>query len=322
MELFFWAVLGLLSAGYFALAGYDYGAGMLLRFLGRDEAGRRRALGAVGPFFLGNEVWLVAAVGLLFGAFPRWESKVFAGAYLIVVVLLLGLVSFTAAVQLRSRRPDAGRGAWDGLITVGALVTTVCWGLFLGVLVRGLPADGPVPLADPYLAVWGLGFVALLLLHGATFLAVRGDAALAARARRIALRLVPVVAGFVAAVALWTGLSPSITSTVDSALPGPAVLGVAVLALAATFTGLLTRRPRLALPATMVLSALPVTLAGTLRFPDLVVSMDLYEAAAADATLDVLAVVTPPAVLLVALTQWLTWRWQRRPVDQRTLLHF
>lgn len=169
MELFLWCLLGLLLAGYFALAGYDYGVGLLLRVFGRDEPGRRRVLGSFGPFFLGNEVWLVAAVGLLFGAFPLLEGKVFKQNYLVVVAMLVGLVAFTAAVQLRSRRPGAGRGGWDLLIVGGAVVTTGSWGVFFGNLVRGLPATGPVPVADPFSVLWGLGFLALFALHGAVF---------------------------------------------------------------------------------------------------------------------------------------------------------
>ena len=73
MTTFWWATLGLVVCGYFALAGYDYGVGMLLPAFDRDERQRRRVLGAFGPFFLANEVWLVAAVGLRFGAFPHLE---------------------------------------------------------------------------------------------------------------------------------------------------------------------------------------------------------------------------------------------------------
>ena len=139
MVTIWWCVLGLLTCGYFALAGYDYGVGMLLPAFEADERKRRQTLGALGPFFLANEVWLVAAVGLLFGAFPHLEGKVFAGAYVLVVTLLLGLVTFTASMQLRSRRPDARRGAWTAGIVGGALVTALSWGLFLGNLVLGLP---------------------------------------------------------------------------------------------------------------------------------------------------------------------------------------
>ncbi|MGC7098964.1 cytochrome d ubiquinol oxidase subunit II [Amycolatopsis lurida] len=318
MEIFFWCLLGLLLAGYFALAGYDYGVGLLVRAFGRDEPERRRVLGSFGPFFLGNEVWLVAAVGLLFGAFPLLEGKVFQQNYLVVVAMLLGLITFTAAVQLRSRRPGAGRGSWDLLITGGALVTTASWGVFFGNLVRGLPATGPVPVADPFSLLWGFGFVALFALHGANFLAVRGDAELAAKARHLARRLVPVVAVWVAVVVGWMFLSPQIMSTVDRPWPALVVLAVAIAALAVTWAG----SPRVALAGSMTLAVLPVVLTGTLRFPYLLLSLDLNEAAASPGTLRLLTFVAVPAVAVVVLVQWLTWRMNRRPVGDRTLLHF
>ncbi|MFI6027731.1 cytochrome d ubiquinol oxidase subunit II [Amycolatopsis magusensis] len=318
MELFFWCLLGLLLAGYFALAGYDYGVGLLLRAFGRDEPDRRRVLGSFGPFFLGNEVWLVAAVGLLFGAFPLLEGKVFKQNYLVVVAMLVGLVAFTAAVQLRSRRPGAGRGGWDLLIVGGAVVTTGSWGVFFGNLVRGLPATGPAPVADPFSVLWALGFLALFALHGAVFLTVRGDAELAAKAGRLVRRLLPVVAGFVVVVAGWMGLSAQIMSTVDRVWPAVLALVAAAVALVVVWRG----SPRVALGGTMTLAVLPVVLAGTLRFPYLLLSLDFEQAAASLGTLRLLAFVAVPTVAVVVLVQWLTWRANRRPISDRSLLHF
>ncbi|MEV0719728.1 cytochrome d ubiquinol oxidase subunit II [Asanoa sp. NPDC050611] len=91
MELAWFALLGLFFTTYLVLGGYDYGVGLLLSAAGGD-AERRAALTAVGPFFLGNEVWLVAALGILFGAFPRLEGELLAGYYPAVVAALVGVV--------------------------------------------------------------------------------------------------------------------------------------------------------------------------------------------------------------------------------------
>jgi cytochrome d ubiquinol oxidase subunit II len=324
MVILWWCVLGFLTAGYFALAGYDYGVGMLLGRLSRDEAERRRVLGAFGPFFLANEVWLVAAVGVLFGAFPHLEGKVFSGAYIPVVALLFGLVTFTAAVQLRSRRPDAGRGAWTLAITAGATVTAVSWGVFLGNLVRGLPLDaagrptgGVLAVFDPYALLWGAGFVALFALQGAAFLAVRAPAEFTARADRIAKALLaPAFAFLVVAVAwgIWTVV--------------PAVI-LAFGALAVTWSALRSGRHRTALIATMVLSAAPVLAVGTMRLPAVLTSsvdggfsLSLTEAATTPEMLGLLSFVLPPALVLIAVVQWVTWRRHHDRVDERSLLHF
>ncbi|MGW3966027.1 cytochrome d ubiquinol oxidase subunit II [Amycolatopsis sp. NPDC005003] len=328
MATFWWCVLGLLTCGYFALAGYDYGVGMLLPGFEADERKRRQTLGALGPFFLANEVWLVAAVGLLFGAFPHLEGKLFAGAYVLVVTLLLGLVTFTASMQLRSRRPDAPRGAWTAGIVGGALVTALSWGLFLGNLAVGLPlAPGGSPSGDvlalfsPYAVLWGLGFVALFCLQGAAFLAVRAPAELTGRAVRLARASSAPVLAFLVIAAGWGSF----------ALDGVSVLGAVVVALAfaafaAARLGLAAGRYRVALVGSMVLSACPALLVGTLRFPTVLASpsyaLTLEDAATAPETFAVLAWFAPPAVLVLLVVQWLTWRAHRRPVDQRSLLHF
>ncbi|MFJ7210063.1 cytochrome d ubiquinol oxidase subunit II [Amycolatopsis sp. NPDC098790] len=322
MVTFWWCVLGLLTCGYFALAGYDYGVGMLLPAFEADERKRRQTLGALGPFFLANEVWLVAAVGLLFGAFPHLEGKVFSGAYVLVVTLLLGLVTFTASMQLRSRRPDARRGAWTAGIVGGALVTALSWGLFLGNLVLGLPPIADVlAFFDPYAVLWGLGFVALFCLQGAAFLAVRAPAELTGRAVRLARSFTAPVFAFLVIATGWGFF----------ALDGVTALGAGVAALAfgsfgVCWLGLRLRRYRVALAGSMVLSACPALLAGTLRFPTVLVSsgssLTVGDAATASGTFTLLGWFAVPALLVLLVVQWLTWRAHRHPVDQRSLLHF
>ena len=320
MVTFWWCLLGLLTCGYFALAGYDYGVGMLLPVFGSGE--QRRTLAAPGPFFLANEVWLVAAVGLLFGAFPHLEGKVFAGAYVPVVTLLLGLVTFTASMQLRGRRPDARRGAWTAGIVGGALVTALSWGLFLGNLVIGLPSIADVvALFNPYAVLWGLGFVAMFCLQGAAFLAVRAPAGLTGRAVRLARAFAaPVFAFLVVATAWGSFVLHGVTAL------GAGVVVLAFCALGVTWLGLRVRRNRLALVASMVLSACPALLVGLVRFPTVFVSAEhtltVGEAATASGTFAVLGWFAAPAVLVLVVVQWLTWRAHRKPVDQRSLLHF
>lgn len=142
MEMLWLVVLGTLTAGYFALAGFDYGTGLLLPFRRHDETLRRMT-----PFFLGNEVWLVAAIGVLFAAFPRLEGELLSGAHSVFTLVLAGLVLFMAAVQLR---------LWWWLVFTGALMVSVGWGLFLAHLL-----DAPVYVA--------LVMPVLFALHGWVF---------------------------------------------------------------------------------------------------------------------------------------------------------
>lgn len=128
MDLAWYAVLGLFFASYLVLAGYDYGVGLLLaRGVGPD--GRREALTALGPFFLGNEVWLVAAMGILFGAFPLLEGELLAGCYPAVVGALVGVILVTVGVQLRSRPDDERiRARWDRVVMIGSALAALGWG--------------------------------------------------------------------------------------------------------------------------------------------------------------------------------------------------
>lgn len=137
MEIVWYALLGLFLAGYLVLAGYDYGVGLLLAGTPGEQP-RRRALTALGPFFLGNEVWLVAAVGILFGAFPMLEGELLSGLYPAVAAALAGVILVTAAVQLRSRPTGvAGRARWDGVLITGSALTALGWGAVLAGLLQG-----------------------------------------------------------------------------------------------------------------------------------------------------------------------------------------
>src|SRR5262249_13673810 len=141
---------------------------------------RRNSLTALGPFFLGNEVWLVAAVGILFGAFPMLEGELLSGLYPAVVLALFGVILVTAGVQLRSRPTgERARTRWDRVIVTGSALAALGWGAVLAGLLQGVPlrADGHVSgvghVLTPFVAAAALTMVALVAVHGATFLALR-----------------------------------------------------------------------------------------------------------------------------------------------------
>ncbi|HEY8374760.1 MAG TPA: cytochrome d ubiquinol oxidase subunit II [Pseudonocardiaceae bacterium] len=338
MELLWYCLLGLLLTGYFALAGLDYGVGALLRVVGTDEHRRRMVLGAIGPFFLGNEVWLVAAVGVLFGAFPLAEGELLSGTYPVMVAVLLGAVTVVAAVPLRSRNIHARRRtAWDTVIGLASVVTALGWGVLLGNLLQGLPLDarghlvpgGVAHLFDPYALLFGATVLALFLLHGATFLALRLPGDLGNEARRRARTLVLPAAVLPAVTAGWGALSDQVRASVNQ--PVPALLGAALVVLAVLGAGhaLATGRPGWALAGTAVAAALPVPVVGAALYPTMLPSslpdgapLTVSEAVAAPETLGLLggfAVLVLPVVLLF---QWMTWWVFRGRVDQRTPLYF
>ncbi|MEU0564571.1 cytochrome d ubiquinol oxidase subunit II, partial [Nonomuraea sp. NPDC005983] len=204
MDLLWPILLGLLFAGYFVVDGFDIGSGLLLRRLGRSEYERRAVLTSIGPFFLGNEVWLVAVGGVLAGAFPLMKDHLLGGLYLLIVAGLLIWVVRDAAIWFRSRRPSPRwRSGWDAVLGGSSGVFAVFWGLLVGALLTG-----PPPLTDRWLtaginaAVWAVAMVLVFTTHGAVFLAVRLPADLAVRAAATATRLSRPAAGLLALAAL------------------------------------------------------------------------------------------------------------------------
>ncbi|MFF1375084.1 cytochrome d ubiquinol oxidase subunit II [Streptomyces sp. NPDC058308] len=327
LETVWLALLGLLLAGYFVLGGYDYGAQMLHPFLGRDGAEEKRtsgnaALDAIAPFFLGNEVWLVAFAGVLFGAFPHLEGTLLSGLYPLIVAILAGLVLGNAAVQLRRRSHSArGRRMWDVLIVVGGTVPAICWGLVVGLMLHGVPrrADGSFHIGfgevfAPFVLVCGAAAVLLFAAHGATFVALRSEPAIAARARQLGAKLIGGAAAVGALALLLTlfGEGASMTNRATSAV----ITALFVAALVAGWWYLTRGRNVLAFVATCCATALPVLLLGAGHYPYLLITgagagLDIDHAITDDATLKILSgfgVLVIPTILAYQFWSWWAFR--------------
>jgi len=209
---FWFAVIAILWVGFFVLEGFDFGVGMLHIPVGRDEAGRRAVINSIGPLWDGNEVWLVVAGAAIFAAFPGWYATMFSGLYLAVVLLLVALIVRGVSFEYRGKRPPAAwRRAWSFLLTGGSLLAPLLIGVALGDLLNGLPINSGHEytgsfwdLLQPYGVFTGVTFVAICLLHGATFLALKTAGDLRERAARLARRLAPVTWLLVLAFVSWT----------------------------------------------------------------------------------------------------------------------
>ncbi|MGV9776834.1 cytochrome d ubiquinol oxidase subunit II [Streptosporangium sp. NPDC003464] len=328
LEVTWLALLGLLLAGYFVLGGYDYGVQMLQSPLARDESERRLALNSFGPFFLGNEVWLVAFGGVLIGAFPFLEGPLLSGMYAPVGVILGGVVLGNVAVQLRSRHEGrAARAVWDRLALVGGVVPAAGWGLVLGLLIRGLPLTpqgtftvGLAELLDPFVLLCGATTLALFAGHGAAFLAMRTRGGLRERAIRAGRPLLGV-----AALCALAGLALGTLSGVAADGRTAALLtGALLLALVVAVVALSRGGARTAFAATCCAAALPVLIAGLGLYPDLLVStgggayrLAVPEAAADAATLQLLLPLGTLVIPLLIAFQAFNWWAFRGRVDGR-----
>jgi cytochrome d ubiquinol oxidase subunit II len=187
-------LFGLLFTGYLVLEGFDYGAGMLLPFFG--AAARRAIVGTLAPVWEGNEVWLIAAGTLLFAGFPVVYATLFSGLYPALLLLLLALVLRGVAFELADKdaRP-VWRRFWEGAIFAGSALPPFVWGVTVAGLAGGLPIDAGGRYAGnfgavltPFTLTGGAAFVAVFLIHGATYLALRLDARLVPEVRARGLR--------------------------------------------------------------------------------------------------------------------------------------
>ena len=187
-------IIAFMWTGYFFLEGFDFGVGILLPVLGRDDVERRVVINTIGPVWDGNEVWFVVAGAAMFAAFPEWYATLFSGFYLPLLAILLALIVRGVAFEYRGKRDDPRwRSRWDRAIFCGSLVPAFLWGVAFANIVRGVPLDARheftgtlFDLFSPYALLGGLTTVTLFVLHGAVFLALKTSGGIRFRARRLA----------------------------------------------------------------------------------------------------------------------------------------
>lgn len=202
MAALWYVLLVSMLAGYLVLDGFDLGAGALHLFLGKNQSERQLLLRAIGPHWDGNEVWLIAAGGTLFFAFPAAYAAAFSGFYLPLTLVLWLLILRGIGVEFRGHLDDPlWQAFWDVIFSVASSLLAIVLGAALGNVLRGVPLDthghffvplwtdfrtGPALGAlDWYTVALALLAYAALAAHGARFLALRTEGALQARARRL-----------------------------------------------------------------------------------------------------------------------------------------
>ena len=194
LEITWFCLLCVLWTGYFVLEGFDFGVGMLLPVVGRNQADRTTMLESIGPVWDGNEVWLVVAGGATFAAFPVWYATMFSGFYLafllILVLLIVRVVSFEWREKAESPRWKA---AWAWVNTIASVGAPLLWGIALSSLLHGVPIGSDQNFAGDfgdlfsgYTVLAGIAVCLLFAAHGAVFLRLRMVGDLYARARRAA----------------------------------------------------------------------------------------------------------------------------------------
>ncbi|MDX7858901.1 cytochrome d ubiquinol oxidase subunit II [Aeromonas caviae] len=281
LKVIWWGLVLFLLVGFVVMDGFDLGVGMLLPVVGKTDDERRVLLNSVGPVWEGNQVWLIAGAGTLFAAWPLVYAAAFSALYVPFMFLLFGLFLRPVGFDYRSKLPDpVWRRWWDRALVVGGLLPTLVFGATLGFLLQGLPFRFDAALRIHYgafafhwpLLLTAMGTaLALLLLHGASFLQCKTQGAIAARSARLALWLGPLASALFALGGVWLGEMAGYRITAIGDLDGALTpLMKEVVAVPAGWLGNFVAHPVLwAVPVLGLLLPLVCALASRLGKPGL-----------------------------------------------------
>src|ERR1700730_7755975 len=164
--------------GFFVLEGLDFGVGVLHTIVGRTDVERRVAINAIGPFWDGNEVWLIVAGAAMFASFPGWYATMFSSLYLALLLVLAALMARGVSFEFRGKLDDLRwRRVFTWTLTLGSAFVPLLIGVGLGDLLHGLPINHNHDFSGDFFdlltayGLWtGVTLLALSVLHGATFL--------------------------------------------------------------------------------------------------------------------------------------------------------
>ena len=330
-----WFILwALLWAVYFVLDGFDLGLGALLPFLGNNEENRRIMYNAAGPFWDGNEVWLISAGGVTFAAFPAVYATMFSALYAPLLLLLFALIFRAVSFEFRGKvESRAWRALWDVVHFVSNLVPCVLLGVAFANLFMGIPVDAEgvyhgslLSLLNLYGLAGGIFFLVMFLLHGALWLAIKSEGALQLRAVAAATLLWPIL---LVLLLVFLGLTWKYTRLFDNYLAHPLLFILPLVAL----VGLIGARVLLSAGklwlawGSSALFIVGVTFFGVSgMFPGMIISsldpaatLTAYNASSTELTLTIMLGVALVMVPIVLIYQIWTYHLFRHPVTGEDL---
>lgn len=318
----------LLWAVYFILDGFDLGSGTLMPFLARNDTEKRYIYNASGPFWDGNEVWLITAGGVTFAAFPLAYATMFSALYAPLLILLFALIFRAAAFEFRNKvQSDGWRRLWDICLVLGNFLPALLLGVAFANLFRGIPIDADgvyhgsiLTLLNPYGLAGGVLFVLMFAFHGALWLELRTVDELRERARKAAFIIWPLLLSM---TLLFIVLTAVYTNTFATFRSHPVMYVALVLAVVGLVAARLTLGNGAMLAAWLcsALFILGATFFGVLgMYPNLIISsldpaysVTLANGASSPLTLQIMlgvALVAVPVVILYQL--WVYVAFARR----------
>jgi len=324
LNILWFILVGVLFTGFFFLEGFDYGVGMLLPFIGKDDVERRIVINTIGPFWDGNEVWMITAGGALFAAFPHVYATMFSGFYMALFLMLVALILRGVAIEFRSKDESSKwRSTWDWMIFIGSTLPALLWGVAVTNLIQGIPINGKMQYAgtffdllSPYTLVGGIAFLLVFLFHGALFLTLRVEGELIERSRKAAVKI-----GLLAALVFLSlvGLTYTNTDLFKSGLASSALWG-AVAVFVAGYVLLWLKRFGWAFAMSGLAIAFTTIAFFSGLFPRIMVSslnptwsLTIYNAASSAYTLKIMSFAALALVPIVLAYQgWTYWVFRKR----------
>ena len=321
-------IVGFLFIGYFVLDGFDFGVGMSLPFLGKDDTDRRVLINTIGPVWDLNETWVIVAGASLFAAFPEWYATLFSGFYLALLLILLALIARGVSFEYRHKNPESKWKKWfDGMIIVGSALPALLWGVAFANIIQGVALSenhiytgGLLPLLNPYALLGGITTLVLFFTHGIVFITLKTEGELKERARKLAVKSGLVTIVVAATFLVWT------TIAFGSVLSG-AVAVLAALALVTAYLLNLRGREGWSFTFMSVTVATAVLSLFLALFPDVMpasnnpaFSLTIENASSSDYTLTVMswtALIFMPVVLVYQ--GWTYWVFRKRVTRQSVL---
>jgi cytochrome d ubiquinol oxidase subunit II len=230
LRVIWWVLLGVLLIGFAIMDGFDLGTAMLLPFVARTDTERRVTINAIGPFWEGNQVWLILGGGAVFAAWPPVYAAAFSGFYIAMFLVLAALILRPVGFDFRNKIADPRwRTFWDYALFTGGLVPSVVFGVAFGNLLQGVPfridsdlrifyeGSGLFELLNPFGLLCGLLSAAMLATHGATYLALKTEGTVQVRAQNF-VRIgaaATIVLFAIGGLWVWLGIDGyAITSTI------------------------------------------------------------------------------------------------------------
>ncbi len=205
-------IVGFLFIGYFVLDGFDFGVGMALPFLGKDDVDKRVLINTIGPVWDLNETWVLVAGASLFAAFPEWYASLFSGFYLALLLILVALIARGVSFEYRGKNPESKwRNTFDWMIFFGSALPALLWGVAFANIVQGVPLDANhiytgnlFTLLNPYGLLGGLVTLTLFFTYGLLFVVLKTDGDIRDRARALVTKVALVATVLAATFLVWT----------------------------------------------------------------------------------------------------------------------